>query len=121
MGIKTHIGKVGPSSRDLPPFHLTLHQQFPKHPLPVLQFLPRLLAPLGEPGDGPFDGALGGPSGTDLDAVEEFRELREERGRGDEAAEAVAGDGVAPVDIVFDRQSRRQSSARNQSRTSQGV
>lgn len=72
--LETHIGKVSPSGRDLPPLHLLL-QQVPKDPLPLLQFLPGLEAPLGEPFDGPFDGALGGPGGTDLDAVEEFREL----------------------------------------------
>lgn len=91
----THVGKVRSAGRDLPPWHVFQH--LAKDPLPALELALDALPPVAQTIDSPCDSALGGAGGTDLEAVEEFRDLGEEERRGEQAAEAVAGDGVAPV------------------------
>lgn len=91
----THVSKVRAAGRNLPPWNF--FEQFAKDPLPALELTVDALPPVAQTFDSPRDSALGGTGGTDLEAVEEFRDLREQEGRGEQAAEAMAGDGVAPV------------------------
>lgn len=91
----THVGKVRPARDDLPP--LDSLDPLPEHPLPRLELPPRPLAPRPRPVHRPRECPLGGARGADLEAVEELGDLGEERMRGDERAEAVPWEGVAPA------------------------